>query len=117
LESNVYPFVITVVPDDGSGSPPIVGDFEIPSGFTPNGDRVNDTWMITPIANAQTYSNAVVRVYSKSGQLVFESTGIDEEWDGVFRGSVLPPDVYFFTVDFDNQDAKQVVKGIVTLLR
>ncbi len=117
FESNVYPFLITVIPGDGSGAPPIIGDFEIPSGFTPNGDKVNDTWMITPIANAASYANAVVRIYSKSGQLVFESSGISEEWDGVYRGDVLPPDVYFFTVDFDSPDSKKVVKGIVTLLR
>jgi gliding motility-associated-like protein len=103
--------------EDGTLPPPLVSDIDIPSGFTPNGDNVNDTWMITPSANADLYANAVIRVYSKNGMLVFESQGLEKEWDGFYKGSILPPDVYFYTIDFNLPDAKELLKGIVTILR
>ncbi|HYC83951.1 MAG TPA: gliding motility-associated C-terminal domain-containing protein, partial [Chryseosolibacter sp.] len=95
----------------------ISGSFEIPTGFTPNGDAVNDTWSIRPLDNSQNYDGAIVRVYSKSGLLVFEGTGIATEWDGRFNGTLMPPDVYFYTVDFNAVNTKANLKGIVTLLR
>jgi len=95
----------------------ITGSFEIPTGFTPNGDAVNDTWSIRPLDNTQNYDGVVIRVYSKSGLLVFEGTGINTEWDGKYNGSTLPPDVYFYTVDFNLINRKANLKGIVTILR
>jgi gliding motility-associated-like protein len=103
--------------EDGKLPPASMSDVEIPTGFTPNGDNVNDTWSITPVANSELYSTAVIRVYSRTGMLVFESTGFEKEWDGFYKGSILPPDVYYYTIDFNVPDAKQILKGIVTLLR
>jgi gliding motility-associated-like protein len=103
--------------EDGALPPVSFSDVEIPTGFTPNGDNVNDTWTITPAANPDLYANAVVRVYSKNGMLVFESHGLQSEWDGFYKGSILPPDVYFYTIDFNLPEAKELLKGIVTLLR
>jgi gliding motility-associated-like protein len=95
----------------------ISGSFEIPTGFTPNGDAVNDTWGIKPLTTAQNYDGALVRVYSKSGLLVFEGTGLTTEWDGKYNGTILPPDVYFYTVNFNTINKKANLKGMVTILR
>lgn len=89
---------------------------DIPTGFTPNGDAVNDTWSIRSV-QGQEYLEALVRVYTKSGQLVFEATGLQAEWDGRYNGVALPADVYFYTIDLNIPEEKPSLKGIVTILR
>ncbi|HYG02431.1 MAG TPA: gliding motility-associated C-terminal domain-containing protein [Chryseosolibacter sp.] len=98
-------------------NPPGNAAFDIPSGFTPNGDAINDTWNIRPIQNVEKYSAAIIHVYSKSGLLVFESTGIEKEWDGRYSGTLLPPDVYYYIIHFPELETQSVVKGTVTILR
>jgi gliding motility-associated-like protein len=101
-----------------SGENPAIGNLKIPNAFTPNGDSVNDTWWIYPTENPQTFEQATVRIYTKSGQLVFESTGLATEWNGEFNGKMLPPDVYFYTVELGNADpSSSSLKGMVTILR
>jgi gliding motility-associated-like protein len=92
-------------------------NLEIPTGFTPNGDLVNDTWSIRPRNNQELFSEATIRVYSRSGQLVFEANGLEREWDGRYNGNVLPADVYYYTIDLNIPDEMPALKGIVTILR
>ena len=92
-------------------------EFEIPSGFTPNGDRANDTWIISrPGGGLEEMDDALVSVYNKQGVLVFRSRGFDRAWDGTKNGEPLPADTYFFTIDLQLRN-KKTYKGIVTILR
>jgi gliding motility-associated-like protein len=95
----------------------VVGSFDIPSGFTPNGDLVNDTWSVRSLDNSQSFTDAIIRVYTKSGLKVYEGVGLSSEWDGMYNGVALPADVYFYTVELTNAPNESSVKGIVTLLR
>jgi gliding motility-associated-like protein len=94
-----------------------IAALDIPNGFTPNGDFANDTWKIKPLKNNDDYSRAVVRVYTKSGKLVYENTGFVDEWDGRYNGDVLPADVYFYTIDLNVAYTRSSFKGIVSILR
>ena len=89
---------------------------EIPTAFTPNNDNANDTWRITPLEFGEQRST-FIRVYDKKGNLVFESSDLENEWDGAFNGSPLPADVYFYTIDMDLSYRKVSYKGIVAILR
>jgi gliding motility-associated-like protein len=90
---------------------------EIPTGFTPNGDFVNDTWSIKPTQNASDYKSVSIKIYSKTGLLVFEASGLTKEWDGRHNGTVLPADVYFYVIDLKAGESQSAFKGIVTILR
>ncbi|NCD69296.1 gliding motility-associated C-terminal domain-containing protein [Mucilaginibacter agri] len=68
----------------------------IPNTFTPNGDGKNDQWNIT---NLQTYPNAAVSIYNRSGQQVFQSNGYGIPWDGTYNGSSLPVGTYYYLID------------------
>lgn len=92
-------------------------DLDIPSGFTPNGDSANDTWIIKPLKASEELNSAVIRVYHRSGALVFESTGFEKAWDGRLNGELLPCDSYFYTIDLGNNYVKSPIKGVVTILR
>ena len=89
---------------------------EIPSAFTPNNDNANDTWKILPVTNAERLTTSI-RVYDRRGNTVFESNDLANEWDGYFRGSPLPADVYFYTIELHLAYKKVNYRGVVAILR
>jgi large repetitive protein len=92
-------------------------EFDIPSGFTPNGDQANDTWIIDrPGGGLEEMDNAIISVYNKQGVLVFRTKGFERPWDGTMNGTLLPADSYYFTIDLQLRN-KKTYKGIVTILR
>lgn len=90
---------------------------DIPTGFTPNGDLANDTWKILPLRGDESFAQAEIKVYSKTGVLVFETTGFQNEWDGRLNGQFLPADTYFYTIDLNKNAPEGFLKGLVTILR
>lgn len=91
-------------------------DLIIPSAFSPNeGDDVNKAWSITSPNGEGLYSDAEIKVYNKNGLLLFETRGLDNPWTGIYNGSVLPTDTYYYTIDLHYNKVRY--KGTVTLLR
>src|SRR5690606_13234650 len=76
-------------------------ELSIPTAFTPNNDGENDTW---EIENISLHPGAVVKVFNREGREVFASRGYDTEWDGRYRGNVLPFGTYYFIINL--KDAK-----------
>lgn len=91
-------------------------EFEIPTGFTPNGDYANDAWIINRPGGLGEMDHAVTSVYNLQGILVFRAKGFDKPWDGTMNGELLPAGTYFFTIDLQLRN-KKTYKGIVTILR
>ena len=85
---------------------------EVPNVFSPNGDGINDTWHIKYL---ESYPGAEVEVYNRYGQLVFQETGYDTEWNGTYRGSPLPVGTYYYIINPKN--GRQIVKGSVTIIK
>jgi gliding motility-associated-like protein len=117
--------VFFVLNDGETDSPPVDKmillqytfiEFDIPSGFTPNGDQANDTWIIDRPGGLEELDDAVISVYNKRGVLVFRTRGFDKPWDGTMNGQMLPADTYFFTIDLQLRN-KKTYKGVVTILR
>jgi gliding motility-associated-like protein len=84
----------------------------IPSAFSPNNDRLNDTWNIPSLA---AFPLAEIKVYNRFGQLVFDGKGNTKQWDGRFRGSLLTAGAYSYTVDLKN--GNKILSGIVMIVR
>jgi len=87
----------------------------IPGAFTPNGDRENDTWHID-LLNADNIEAARVRIYDKRGSVVYESVGLDQDWDGSLNGRMLPVDTYFYTIDLNLSYTRKSYRGTVVVL-
>lgn len=90
---------------------------DVPSAFTPNGDMANDTWKIIPLSEEEQYAGALIRVYNKEGILVYEGVGFEQEWDGRYRGELLPAGTYYYTIDLNLGAPEGFLRGLVTILR
>lgn len=83
----------------------------VPNAFSPNGDGVNDTWVIKYL---ESYPGATVDVFDRNGQKVFHAAGT-VQWDGTFNGKPLPVGTYYYIVDPKNGRAK--ISGSVTIIK
>lgn len=90
---------------------------EIPNAFTPDGDGVNDQFRA--LSNCENYEEFYMRIYSRWGQLVFETRNPTQGWNGVFKDKALPSDLYGWILEYRFPDEAEVKleKGEVTLLR
>lgn len=73
----------------------------ISEAFTPNGDGINDTWVISNIEN---YPNSTVRVFNRWGAEVFVARNYQNDWDGHAKSisSTLPAaSSYYYQIDLD----------------
>jgi gliding motility-associated-like protein len=82
--------------------------------ITPNGDMINDTWKIEGIENLTDFH---IRVFSKSGQLVYEATNYDTPWDGTANGQLLVSGVYYYNIQMSARGVKESKTGYVTLIK
>ena len=85
---------------------------KIPNTFTPNGDGINDKWYIDYL---NTYPENRVQVFTRTGQLVFESRGYNTPWDGTIKGKPLPFDTYYYIIEPGN--GRDPVTGYVTIIK
>jgi len=88
------------------------------SSFTPNGDDINDKWIIR---NSDQFDNIEIWIYDRSGQQVFHTTNYstqDKWWDGTLKetGNPLPASTYFYVIDLKEGD-DPIYKGSVTIIR
>jgi len=91
----------------------VADEIKMPNTFTPNGDGINDKWVIGGI---NTYPNPSVQVYNRQGQLMFKSIGVGATpWDGTFKGKNVPAGSYYYIVDLNINGMK--LSGSVTVLR
>ena len=90
----------------------VFNDLYIPNAFSPNGDNRNETWRIDALA---AYPNAIIIVYNRYGQKVFESSSSNKEWDGKFKNTDLPAGAYPYIINLKNN--RPVIKGMVIIVR
>jgi gliding motility-associated-like protein len=89
----------------------------IPNAFTPNGDGLNDEFRIfgTPIENITKYN---FQIFNRWGQKIFETTNIEDAWDGKLNGQYCPAGVYVWEIFYeDNKKTKVTNRGTVMLIR
>jgi gliding motility-associated-like protein len=84
---------------------------DIVNTFTPNGDGVNDYWVIKGL---DTYPDATVKIFNRYGSSVFESVGYAKPFDGNRNGKPLPAGVYYYIINLKRGD---VLSGNVTIIR
>jgi gliding motility-associated-like protein len=90
----------------------ILKKIKVPNAFSPNGDGINDTWVIQYL---DSYPDCTIDVYNRYGQVVFHSTGYTRPWDGRVNGQSLPVGTYYWIINPKN--GRIQVNGPVTIIR
>lgn len=87
----------------------------IPTAFSPNGDGINDEFTI----DNPERTLLDLRIFSRSGQLVFSGKGTDVSWDGRLPSGDLAPEgtylVHILAPSFEGSTHQQ--KGTIQLFR
>ena len=78
-------------------------DLLIPTGFSPNNDGRNDTWVVR---GGQNYGTVRVQIFNRWGNLVFNSDNYQNDWNGLSNnGAELADDTYYYIVNLgDGQE-------------
>ncbi len=117
--SDVYELNEPIIAEEG-------GDIDFPNAFTPNtsgessgeyvyGDKNNYVFYPTIQEGIEEYK---LQIYSRWGQLIFESHDISVGWNGYYKGTLCAQGVYIWKVTcrFGTGQVK-VYTGDVTLIR
>ena len=92
----------------------IIPLIDVPNAFTPNGDGANDKVFVRGFG----ITKMTWRIYNRWGALVFETSDRTAGWDGTYKGSVQPNEVYHYVLDVEYSDSSKYQKrGDITLLR
>ena len=70
-----------------------------PVFFTPNGDGFNDFWNIPGLRNQ---IEAKILIFDRYGKLIKQIFPFQAGWDGFYNGKRMPPQDYWFRVEFDD---------------
>ncbi|MGB1270378.1 MAG: gliding motility-associated C-terminal domain-containing protein, partial [Flavobacteriaceae bacterium] len=87
--------------ENGVGDACDLDNISISEALSPNGDGINDTWMIYNIEN---HPNSIVRVFNRWGSQVFYSRNYQNNWDGSYKNNTenLPEGAsYYYQIDLD----------------
>ena len=73
-------------------------ELTIYNGFSPNGDGVNDTWIILGI---ERFPNNRVQIFNRWGNKVYDRQGYtnDDPFSGQWDGNDLPDGTYFYLIE------------------
>lgn len=83
--------------------------------FTPNGDGCNDLFIPLSSGNAQSMSTIIT---NRWGNVVYETTDIEINWDGTSNDEILPDGVYFWIVTGIDSNGDHFSKdGVLHLIR
>ena len=86
-----------------------------PNAFTPDGDGVNDQFQIAGFGERDVHFT----IFNRWGERLWESTTVDNGWDGQYNGKPVKNDVYVYQLKYTgkcNAEEKEVI-GHVTVVR
>jgi len=86
----------------------------IPTAFTPNGDGLNDNFVV----KGNGVKEYRITIYDRWGKMVFESKDINNSWDGKINGHPPVPGVYLYHTYFkDDNDEVSEQTGSFVIIR
>ncbi|GIV35479.1 MAG: hypothetical protein KatS3mg031_3014 [Chitinophagales bacterium] len=91
-------------------------EIAIPQAFSPNGDGVNDFFMIM---NPEVIEEIHFKIFNRWGELVFQTTDKNFRWDGTYKGSEQNLGVFAWVAQVRKVGniSNEVISGNVTLVK
>ncbi len=84
-----------------------------PNSFSPNGDGLNDYFEIIGTG----VKKFKLQIYSRWGELIFESNSLEDKWDGTVNGKLVPRGTYVYKIYYTTfLDKNYQKEGTVTVV-
>ncbi|MBK9107079.1 MAG: gliding motility-associated C-terminal domain-containing protein [Saprospiraceae bacterium] len=92
---------------------------QFPNVFVPQSQIMENQSFKPYFKDASTITKYQLSIFNRWGQKVFETTKLDEGWDGVFEGNPANVDTYTYYAKYDRAGCgvSSHVKGSVTLVK
>jgi gliding motility-associated-like protein len=97
---------------------PDFNDEKIPSGITPNGDGVNETFVFPQLEyHPEQYPDRELIIFNRWGDIVYQAKPYLNNWGGENQnGQPLPVSTYYYILRLDIGEGK-IIQGDVTILK
>lgn len=87
-----------------------------PSIITPNGDGINDAFVIPCLLDQTAFSSSQVIIFNRWGDEVYKSSApYRNDWQGTYSGENLPDGTYFYIINYG--DGREPANGFVLIQR
>lgn len=88
-----------------------------PNAFTPDGDEFNQSWKV--ILQGIDVYDFNLTIYNRWGETIWESNDPSVEWDGTYKGEIIPKGTYVWKVRTKDAvtDKKYEWEGHVNIIR
>ena len=87
----------------------------IPTAFTPNNDGHNDMFKALVFGKVISFK---LQVFSREGQLVFQTTDAIKGWDGLYKGMSYSTTTFVWQCSYQLENQQpEYQKGTVTIIR
>lgn len=93
---------------------PVCHKLYFPSAFSPNYDGVNDRFFVVDYGHNEVVK---IQIFNRYGGVVYESTSIENGWDGTFQGIEQEIGTYAYLVIMECDGDIRKFSGNLTLLR
>jgi len=87
-------------------------DLFIPTGFTPNGDGINDLFLV----RGQTLNSYSLQIFNQWGGLLFSSNSQETGWDGYSKGKQVDMGTYTYMIAYSEGGNVKYLSGHITLI-
>ncbi|MFC3197853.1 LamG-like jellyroll fold domain-containing protein [Parapedobacter deserti] len=85
---------------------------EVSNVVTPNGDGINDTWVVR---NIEHYPGNELKIFDISGRVIHQAKDYRNDWNGTYQGRPLAEGTYYFVITFGG--SRQPQKGYINIIR
>lgn len=92
----------------------VVEDYKLEAStvVTPNGDGYNDKFIVK---NIDYYPNNTLRIFDKTGRILYTKHTYANDWDGTLNGSPLSEGTYYYIIDLGTGIG--TFKGFINIIR
>ena len=90
------------------------GGLFVPNAFTPNGDGLNDQFVVSAL-NVPDFE---ILIFNRWGREIFRSNNATNAWDGSVKGQPAPQGSYTYLIKYTNCNLEPDIRqGSITLIR
>ncbi|WP_316819368.1 gliding motility-associated C-terminal domain-containing protein [Pedobacter nyackensis] len=81
--------------------------------LTPNGDGINDTWVIKDI---EKYPDNEITIFDRSGRTIHHVINYQNDWMGYLKGKPLEEGTYYYIIKLRKNNKADHIKGFITIV-